>query len=291
MTMVDSFEKIPVKIYPDLKAGSKAVAKQIADFIREKQKKKEKCVLGLATGSTPKTLYAELVRMHKEEKLSFKNVITFNLDEYYPIEKEALQSYNNYMHRLLFNHIDIDQKNIHIPNGALPKEEIKQHCAAYEKEIEEELEQIKRNAEAVNSMVTNARPPFVYDPIEDMPTLAHQTPLAKTNLTNNEIPFEYPESLNDRLKQKKIELSDKLTEAPIKDLKKAIGINDRFLFINELFRGDEDMYERSIKTIQNFSILAEAEYWIIRELKVKIGWVDTDPIVKQFDQLVKRRFS
>ena len=73
MTMVDSFEKIPVKIYPDLKAGSKAVAKQIADLIREKQKKKEKAVLGLSTGSTPKTLYAELVRIHKEEKLSFKN--------------------------------------------------------------------------------------------------------------------------------------------------------------------------------------------------------------------------
>ena len=67
MTMVDSFEKIPVKIYPDLQNGSKEVAKQIADFIREKQKKKEKVVLGLATGSTPKTLYAELVRMHKEE--------------------------------------------------------------------------------------------------------------------------------------------------------------------------------------------------------------------------------
>ena len=159
-----------------------------------------------------------------------------------------------------------------------------------EKEIEEELEQIKRNAEAVNSMVANARPPFVYDPIEDVPTLSHQTPLAKPNLSKNEIPFEYPESLNDRLKEIKIELSDKLTDAPIKDLKKAIGINDRFLFINELFRGDEAMYERSIKTIQNFSIFAEAEYWIRRELKVKIGWVDSDPIVKQFDQLVRRRF-
>ena len=96
--------------------------------------------------------------------------------------------------------------------------------------------------------------------------------------------------MNDRLKEIKIELSDKLTEAPIKDLKKAIGINDRFLFINELFRGDEAMYERSIKTIHNFSILAEAEYWIRRELKVKIGWLDSDPIVKQFDQLVRRRF-
>ncbi|MEP6928036.1 MAG: hypothetical protein ABI834_10385 [Ginsengibacter sp.] len=159
-----------------------------------------------------------------------------------------------------------------------------------EKEIEKELEQIKRNAEAVNSMVTNARPLFVYDPIEDVPTLAHQTPLAKKDFLKNEIPFRHSESLNDRLKEIKTELSDKLTDAPIKDLKKAIGINDRFLFISELFRGDEAMYERSIKTIQNFSIFAEAEYWIRRELKVKIGWLDSDPIVKQFDQLVKRRF-
>ena len=74
-------------------------------------------------------------------------------------------------------------------------------------------------------------------------------------------------------------------------MKKAIGVNDRFLFINELFRGDEAMYERSIKTIQNFSIYAEAEFWIRRELKVKIGWVDSDPVVKQFDQLVRRKFA
>ncbi len=137
MTMVDSFEKIPVKIYTDLKAGSKAVAKQIADFIREKQKKKEKCVLGLATGSTPKTLYAELVRMHKEEKLSFKNVITFNLDQYYPISNDALQSYQRFMKVNLFNHIDIDPKNTHIPNGEIKKEDIKEHCRQYEKMIED----------------------------------------------------------------------------------------------------------------------------------------------------------
>jgi len=137
MTMVDSFEKIPVKIYPDLKAGSKAVAKQIADFIREKQKKKEKVVLGLATGSTPKTLYAELVRMHKEEKLSFKNVITFNLDQYYPISNDALQSYQRFMKVNLFNHIDIDPKNTHIPNGEIKKEDIKEHCRQYEKMIKD----------------------------------------------------------------------------------------------------------------------------------------------------------
>ena len=160
-----------------------------------------------------------------------------------------------------------------------------------EKEIEEELEQIKRNAESVNASGAHARPTFVYDPIEDVPTLSHQDPSQKKSYSKNELPFDYPESLNDRLKEVKIELSQSLTTTPIKDLKKAIGVNDRFLFINELFRGDEAMYERSIKTIQNFSIFPEAEYWIRRELKVKIGWLDTDPVVKQFDQLVKRRFS
>lgn len=133
----DSFEKIPVKIFPDLKQGSLFVAQQIAALIREKQKNKEKCVLGLATGSTPKTLYAELVRMHKEEKLSFKNVITFNLDEYYPIDNGALQSYHRFMRRNLFDYVDMNQKNIHIPNGETPKEEIKSHCRQYEKMIEE----------------------------------------------------------------------------------------------------------------------------------------------------------
>ena len=78
----DSFEKIPVNVFTNQEEGSIYTARLIAGFIREKQKNKEKCVLGLATGSTPKTLYAELVRLHREEKLSFKNVITFNLDEY-----------------------------------------------------------------------------------------------------------------------------------------------------------------------------------------------------------------
>jgi glucosamine-6-phosphate deaminase len=131
----DSFEKIPVKIFPNQKDGSAFVAKQVADFIREKQTKKEKCVLGLATGSTPKSLYNELVRLHKEEKLSFKNVITFNLDQYYPIDNNALQSYHRYMRVNLFDHIDINPKNIHIPNGEINKENIKEHCRQYEKMI------------------------------------------------------------------------------------------------------------------------------------------------------------
>lgn len=137
MTMVDSFEKISCKIFPDLYKGSQFVAKEIADLIREKQKKKEKCVLGLATGSTPKTLYKELVRMHKEEKLSFKNVVTFNLDEYYPIDNVALQSYNRFMRTNLFDHVDINPNNIHIPNGEIPKDNIKEHCRQYEKMIED----------------------------------------------------------------------------------------------------------------------------------------------------------
>ena len=131
----DSFEKIPVNIFPDQKEGSVFVANQIAAFIREKQQKKEKCVLGLATGSTPKTLYTELVRLHREEKLSFKNVITFNLDEYYPIDNNALQSYNRFMKTHLFDHVDINPKNIHIPNGEIKKENIKEHCKQYEKMI------------------------------------------------------------------------------------------------------------------------------------------------------------
>jgi glucosamine-6-phosphate deaminase len=135
--MVDSFEKIPCTIFSNLNEGSRYVAESIAALIRKKQAAGEKCVLGLATGSTPKTLYQELVRMHQREGLSFSNVISFNLDEYYPIDKDALQSYNNYMHRLLFDHVDIDPANIHIPNGELSKEEIKQHSAQYEKEIEE----------------------------------------------------------------------------------------------------------------------------------------------------------
>lgn len=132
----DSFEKIPVKIFPDLEHGSRYVAQLIASLIRDRQKKKRSLVLGLATGSTPKLLYDELVRMHKEEKLSFKNVITFNLDEYYPIDNSALQSYNRFMHAHLFDHIDIYRKNIHIPNGEVTKEAIKDHCRQYEKMIE-----------------------------------------------------------------------------------------------------------------------------------------------------------
>ena len=95
----------------------------------------------------------------------------------------------------------------------------------------------------------------------------------------------------EKLKEEKKEVAAVLQGTPVKDLRKAIGINDRYLFINELFRGDENMYERSLKTINGFNIYPEAEYWIQRELKVKLGWLEEQEAVKVFDQLVKRRFS
>lgn len=159
--------------------------------------------------------------------------------------------------------------------------------------IEAELEEIKRNAEAMQKISVHNKPSIAFEEEEqDIPTLAHYLP-SKPVLQKeiNEIAAANNASLNDKLKQSKIDLGDSLTEVPIRDLKKAIGINDRFLYINELFRGDENMYERSIKTINSFSIFPEAEYWIQRELKVKNGWNDSDELVKQFYQLVKRRFS
>ena len=159
-----------------------------------------------------------------------------------------------------------------------------------ENEVEEELEEIKRNAEKLQAMVQAGKESFQFDPIEEVPTFSHQDNTTKSTV-QDKLNFDYQESLNDRLKEDKTELSQSLTSAPIKDLKKAIGVNDRFLFLNELFRGDEAMYERSIKTIQNFSIYPEAEFWIRRELKVKIGWEASDPVVKQFDELIKRRFA
>ncbi len=109
--------------------------------------------------------------------------------------------------------------------------------------------------------------------------------LNETINNNNEL------ALNDHLKEERIEVVTKLAETPIRDLRKAISTNDRYLFVNTLFRGDENMYERSIKTINSFSIYPEAQYWIQRELKVKLGWEDGNDSVKHFDQLIKRRFS
>lgn len=129
-------EKIPVSIVKDSAAGSVKVAKEIARLIKRKAAQNKNAVLGLATGSSPIKVYEELVRMHKEEGLSFKNVVTFNLDEYYPMQPDDSESYVYFMHHHLFDHIDIDPKNIHIPDGTIPESEIEDYCTRYEWEIE-----------------------------------------------------------------------------------------------------------------------------------------------------------
>jgi glucosamine-6-phosphate deaminase len=131
------YEKLPVSVYSNQHEASVAVANRIADLIRAKQAKGEKAVLGLATGVTPIGVYAELVRLHNEAGLSFKNVITFNLDEYYPMKPTAQQSYVTFMYENLFSHIDIEKANVHIPDGTLDKDAVAGYCLAYEKQIEE----------------------------------------------------------------------------------------------------------------------------------------------------------
>ena len=129
------YEKLPVTVYPNQKLASKAVAKRIADLIRSKQDRGEQAVLGLATGVTPIGVYAELVRLHREEGLSFSNVITFNLDEYYPMKPNAAQSYVTFMYDNLFSHIDINKANVHIPDGTLKQDDIPAFCLEYERQI------------------------------------------------------------------------------------------------------------------------------------------------------------
>jgi hypothetical protein len=146
--------------------------------------------------------------------------------------------------------------------------------------------------EAKKAVTANS---WLFESNTEIPTLAHQPPPTETFQT--EI-FEYHkvlnsevESLNEKLKEERVEVATALQASPIRDLKKAIGINDRYLFVNDLFRGDENMYERSLKTINGFAIYPEAQYWIDRELKVKLSWPDNSETVVLFDQLIKRRFS
>ena len=109
------YEKLHNVIVDSSSQGSLKIAHTIARLIIEKHDQDQMCVLGLATGSSPLSVYRELVRLHKEEGLSFENVITFNLDEYFPLSKEDVQSYHYFMHSNLFDHVDIKAENINIP--------------------------------------------------------------------------------------------------------------------------------------------------------------------------------
>lgn len=168
--------------------------------------------------------------------------------------------------------------------------------------------QSKRTAELVTGSVSVQMPAFVpaakpapkkedlsgwlFDTPVEIPTLIHQNySIPETPVPLNEVIGTKKTELNDHLKEERVEVAARLEETPIRDLRKAISVNDRYLFTHMLFRGDENMYERSIKTINSFSIYPEAQYWIQRELKVKLGWTENHEAVKLFDHLVKRRFS
>lgn len=131
------FEKLHNVVFESSFSGSMEVANEIASLIKQKQKTGENCVLGLATGSSPLSVYKALIKFHQEEGLSFKNVITFNLDEYYGLEKNDLNSYHYFMHENLFDHIDIPAENINIPTGEVELKKVRSFCNAYEKKIKD----------------------------------------------------------------------------------------------------------------------------------------------------------
>jgi glucosamine-6-phosphate deaminase len=133
--METQLEKIITHVFDSAKEATKEVAQRIAQLIKSKATKGEMCVLGLATGSTPTSLYSELIRLHQEEGLSFKNVVSFNLDEYFPMQPDALQSYVRFMREHLFDSIDIDFENINIPDGTAAKENVAEFCKKYEEKI------------------------------------------------------------------------------------------------------------------------------------------------------------
>jgi glucosamine-6-phosphate deaminase len=131
-----TFEKIDTTIYESVDEVSIAVANEIATLIRKKQQEGKLAVLGLATGITPKQVYNVLIKLHKEDGLSFQNVVTFNLDEYFSLPPQAMQSYHRFMNENLFDHIDIKKENCHIPPGIVSQEEVKNACELYEQKID-----------------------------------------------------------------------------------------------------------------------------------------------------------
>ena len=192
-----------------------------------------------------------------------------------------------------------------------------------EKEVEAEIEEIKHNLSHLSFIGNKNKPAFAIEDEKEINDIhkdflgneinnalaekanelndnitpeknivAHNLDVAETKKEINEISFtENIVSINDKLSVPINEISDSLKDAPIADLKKAIGVNERFLYLNELFRGDDIMYDKSIKTINSFTNYGEAELWIRRELKLRLGWDDNYTTVKQFYALVIRRFS
>ena len=131
------FEKLHTVNFESSKEASVHIAREICDLVKTKQEKNKSCVIGFATGSSPLLVYQEIIKIHKTESLSFKNVVAFNLDEYYGIKKDDINSYHHFMNENLFDHIDIPKENIYIPSGEISEKEIKKFCSSYEKQIEQ----------------------------------------------------------------------------------------------------------------------------------------------------------
>ena len=127
--------KLPASVFSDSRDAARFVAVVIANLIREKNAAEQKAVLGLATGSTPIGVYRELVRMHEAGELDFSNVVTFNLDEYWPMKPDSEQSYHSFMWEHLFGHVNIKPENVHIPSGCWRLENVERECAEYERLI------------------------------------------------------------------------------------------------------------------------------------------------------------
>lgn len=126
---------MPVRIFDSSSVTAKAVARRIAELIASRAAEGKPCVLGLATGSTPINVYNELIRLHRQDGLDFANVVTFNLDEYWPISPDAIQSYHRWMWANFFDHVNILPDNVHIPSGAVGEDDIDAHCRQYEQDI------------------------------------------------------------------------------------------------------------------------------------------------------------
>lgn len=160
-----------------------------------------------------------------------------------------------------------------------------------ESEVEAELEQLRENMKSREKISAQNKPPMQFDPLEETPTLARTPVPEKPVELHEKLSGINPTSLHDKLRVQIPSAPEGIPQPAISDLRKGIGVNERFLLINDLFRGDEDAYERSVKTINSFASLAEANDWIRRELKLKLGWDENHPSVMEFDQLVRRRFS
>jgi len=236
---------------------------------------------------------------------------------------------------LPFLPVNVEGRSASMPAYLAPVEEerIVQVLQVDERELEAELEEMRRSAELKNELSTKARQAKMDwdDPLDEVPTLAShreylpkppapvekaptppatehtppsvesiapkepttkiQQPTTASGRDLNEVIGLPGSSLNERLRTVQSELSERLKDAPLRDLRKAIGINDRYLYINELFNGNEAMFDRSLKTLDSFTVFSEAEFWMQRELRVKMGWKEDNVLVQQFLQLVRRRFS